>query len=155
MFKRGLFKQILLSVALILVGMLFAWVFSGGAGQLLNLGGSPSAQAAASLPSATLRSDSAPGAPVAVWHTCTSEKVAAYANRIHVRCSNPAPGGIYFFALGTTHSSHAARVLSILSMAHVTGKQLAILYDPTDTSGSAIGCQVGDCRLIQSAEILP
>ena len=81
--------------------------------------------------------------------------VAAYAGRIHVQCSNPAPGGIYYFALSTANSAHAARILSVLSMAHVTGKQLDILYDPGDTSGAALGCQEDNCRLILSAIILP
>jgi hypothetical protein len=40
-------------------------------------------------------------------------------------------------------------------MAHVTGKQLYINYDPSDTSGEAIGCMATDCRLIRYAVILP
>jgi hypothetical protein len=156
MFKTEWFKRVMVSVALILVGMLLAWVLTGSAGPWLGLGGSQEAQAAPGLPSsAMLRPPADPNAPTAEWYTCTSVGVAAYAERIHVECSVAAPGGIRFFALSTANSSNAARILSVLSMAHVTGKPLEILYDPTDLSGTAFGCQEDDCRVIQSAIIKP
>ena len=155
MFKTEWFKRVLVSVALIVVGMLLAWVLTGSAGPWLDLGGPQEAQAAPGLPSSvTLRPPAGPDAPAA-WYTCTSVGVAAYAERIHVECSVAAPGGIRFFALSTANSSNAARTLSVLSMAHVTGKPLEILYDPADLSGADFGCQTDDCRLIQSAIIKP
>jgi hypothetical protein len=155
MFKTEWFKRVMVSVALILVGMLLAWVLTGSAGPWLGLGGSQEAQAAPGLPSSvTLRPPADPNA-VTEWYTCTSVGVAAYAERIHVECSVAAPGGIRFFALSTADSHNAARTLSVLSMAHVTGKPLEILYDPTDLSGADFGCQTDDCRLIQSAIIKP
>lgn len=87
------------------------------------------------------------------WVTCTPENVAVYSSRIHVKCTVPI-AGIQWFALSTQNSSHAARILSILTAAHVTGRDLSILYDPADTSGTAIGCQANDCRLIVAAAIL-
>jgi len=158
MSRRNLFKHALQSLLLILVGMLVGWALStGSTGLLLNLNGPSSAQAAANSPSTTeQRTPSVPEVPEGeAWYQCTSVAVAVYANRIHVECSVAAPGGIRFFALGTANSSHAARILSVLSMAHVTGKDLRILYDPDDSSGDAIGCQASDCRLIDAAIILP
>ncbi len=150
MSKRDLFKGALTSVALILVGILIVWAIStGSVGHLLSFAQPSSVQAAASEAPAL----SAEG-PDDV-HTCTSVGVAVYPERVHVECSVAAPGGIRFFALGTSNPSHAARILSVLSMAHVTGKALYIDYDPGDTSGEAIGCMATDCRLIRSAAILP
>lgn len=156
MSKRKLLKSALTSCALILMGILVAWTFStGNVGQLLSFAAQPSAKAAAmDATSSTLSDVSLQASPNDVFQ-CTSVGVAAYPNRIHVECSPAAPGGIRFFALGTNNSAHAARILSILSMAHVTSSPLLIEYDPNDTSGAAIGCLVTDCRLIMSAAILP
>jgi hypothetical protein len=63
-------------------------------------------------------------------------------------------GGIQYFALSTANAAHAARVLSVLSTAHAAGRQLSILYEPSDTSGTAIGCLETDCRLILAAAFL-
>jgi hypothetical protein len=148
MSKRDLFKRMGTSLLLILVGMLIAVaVLTGGPASWFQTAGPSSAQAAApsDLTLQAIPEDS---------FICSSVGVAAYPNRIHVECS-PAAGSIRFFALGTSNSAHAARILSVLSMAHVTGRQLYIQYDPTDTSGADIGCQTDDCRLIQSAAILP
>lgn len=148
MSKWNLVKRAVASLLLVLVGMLIAVaVLSGGPASWFAASGPPSAQAAApsDLTLQAIPEDS---------FICSSVGVAAYPSRIHVECS-PAAGSIRFFALGTNNSSHAARILSVLSMAHVTGKQLYIQYDPTDLSGANIGCQTSDCRLIQSAAILP
>jgi hypothetical protein len=148
MSKWSLIKRAVASLLLILVGMLIAVaVLSGGPAAWFTAAGPPSAQAAA--PS-DLTLQSSPDDSF----TCYSVGVAAYPSRIHVECS-PAAGSIRFFALGTDNAPHAARILSVLSMAHVTGKPLYIQYDPNDTSGANIGCQTSDCRLIQSAAILP
>ena len=66
MFKTGLFKRVLVSVALVLVGMLLAWVLTGSAGPWLTLAGPQEAQAAPALPSSTmLRPPAGPDAPAA------------------------------------------------------------------------------------------
>lgn len=83
------------------------------------------------------------------WISCTPDAVVAYTSRVHVHCT-AAVGGISYFAVSTADPANAARILSILSTAEVAGRTLSILYDPADTSGAAIGCQTGDCRLIQA-----
>jgi hypothetical protein len=148
MSKWNLVKRAAASLLLVLVGMLIAIaVLSGGPASWFAAAGPPSAQAAAP-------SDLSRQATPDDNFTCNSVGVAAYPSRIHVECS-PAAGSIRFFALGTSNSSHAARILSVLSLAHVTGKPIYIQYDPNDLSGANIGCQTSDCRLIQSAAILP
>jgi len=88
--------------------------------------------------------------------TCTPVGVATFTNRVHVRCSTAAPpGGIYWFAVSTANSASASRFLSIFTTAMVTGKNLRIWYTPSDTSGSAFGCLVSDCRTATGAEVLP
>jgi hypothetical protein len=84
--------------------------------------------------------------------SCTPVQVAVFTNapRLHVRCA-ASVGGINFFALSTANAPLAARVLSILTTAQVAGRTLGIRYDPADTSGTSIGCQANDCRLIVEA----
>ena len=79
------------------------------------------------------------------WITCTPVNVGVFDPRVHVQCNS---GSISFFAKSTANANQAARVLSVLSIAHATGRTLNIEYDPADTSGTAIGCQANDCRLI-------
>ncbi|MGH7601479.1 MAG: hypothetical protein ACREOI_34400 [bacterium] len=96
----------------------------------------------------TLSTHSAPG-PAATWTKCTPVEVMIFKPRIHVRCA-AAVGGIAFFAAPTAEAQHAARILSLLSTAQVAGRTLSIQYDPADQSGTSIGCQTSDCRLIQA-----
>jgi hypothetical protein len=126
MAKSNLLKQAPTHIALFLLGTLIVWTLFGG--------------------NATAEQ---------VWFQCTSRGVAAYEERIHVECTRPTSNGIRFFALGTGDPPHTARILSLLSMAHVTGKRLLILYDPADTRGDEIGCLTQDCRLILAVEIQP
>jgi hypothetical protein len=65
-----------------------------------------------------------------------------------VRCTAAVGGGIVYFAYATADAPAAARVLSVLSTAHVAGRTLGITYEAGDTSGTAIGCLANDCRLI-------
>ncbi|MGC8779839.1 MAG: hypothetical protein ACP5UQ_03150 [Anaerolineae bacterium] len=86
------------------------------------------------------------------WVSCTPNSVAAYSNRIHVRC-NESYSGIRYFAYPTTNAAAAARYLSLLTSARVAGHTLQILYDPADTGGTAYGCAAGDCRPIQAVAL--
>jgi hypothetical protein len=98
---------------------------------------------------------SAPTAPADVF-TCTPTGVAAFTNRVHVRCNPAAPGGISYFAVCTSpDSASASRFLSIFTTAKVTAKGLDIYYTPSNTSGTACGCASGDCRVISGAEVKP
>jgi hypothetical protein len=86
-------------------------------------------------------------------YTCKSVDVSTYEERIHVRCSKAASGGIWFFAVPTANSAYAARILSILTAAHIAGKNIEIQYDPNDKSGDQFGCGATDCRRIVSVGI--
>ena len=85
--------------------------------------------------------------------TCTPVDVAVFVkSRVHVQCS-PGDGAIKWFALGVGDQNEANRVLSVLSTALAAQKHLTIWYDPNDLSGGAIGCNTGDCRLIQGVRM--
>ena len=82
---------------------------------------------------------------------CTPANVAVYETRVHVKCTSAAPGGILYFAYPTDDIAKSSQVLSVLSTALAAGRQLSILYNASDTSGSAFGCQTNDCRTITGA----
>ncbi len=89
-------------------------------------------------------------APAAAqWVSCVPINVTTYPLRMHVQCQAPI-SGISYFAASTADTASAARILSILTTAQVAGRTLNVLYDPADTSGTAIGCPSSDCRLIQA-----
>ena len=68
--------------------------------------------------------------------------------RVAVRCKEPAPGGISWFAYRIEENTEVAKmVLSILITAKVAASRVVISYQPTDTSGKAWGCQ-SNCRRI-------
>ena len=81
--------------------------------------------------------------------SCTPSNVIVFSNRVHIRCVETV-GGIQYFATPTADAAHAARVLSIISTATVAGRTVVVFYDPADTSGTSIGCQASDCRLIEA-----
>ncbi len=80
---------------------------------------------------------------------CTPVQVVDWGVRVHVRCA-AAVGGIIYFAVSTSDSQRAARVLSLASTALVAGRTLIINYDPADLSGASFGCQTNDCRVIRA-----
>jgi hypothetical protein len=92
--------------------------------------------------------------------SCTPTEAAVFTKagggpRIHVRCSTDAPpGGIYWFAYGSKKTpSDADRFLNLITFAIQNTKTLRIWYDQADLSGDKIGCQTGDCRLIQAISV--
>lgn len=84
------------------------------------------------------------------WTSCVPVEIMTYTVRIHVRCA-ASVGGVLYFAVPTTDSQFASRILSVISSAQVAGRTLTILYDPADLSGDQIGCQTNDCRVIRAA----
>jgi len=99
-------------------------------------------------------------AAIADTHYCTPHSVAVYAvkpnQRIHVMCTEPAPGTdyIYFAYYGAKKfSPDSDRFLNLITFAMQNSKTLAIEFDPSDQSGSKIGCLTHDCRLIQSLHV--
>jgi hypothetical protein len=90
------------------------------------------------------------------YFVCTPTHIGTFTSRVHVHCSPPAPNNIYYFAAcSTSDSATASRYLSIFTTAKATGKNLAIYYTPSDTSGTACGCASADCRVLWGAEVLP
>jgi hypothetical protein len=87
------------------------------------------------------------------WYPCTIENVAAYPERIHVMCVPEVTTGVSYLAAPTTDAAHAARLLSLLSTALVTGRPLQVLFDVEDTDHLPPGCAVGDCRLLLAASM--
>jgi hypothetical protein len=95
-------------------------------------------------------------------HTCNSVEVATFTNRVHVKCDRaPASGhgepspldNIVFFAVATTDSAHAARILSVLMMAHLAQREIVIEYDSHDNDGTSFGCLQQDCFAMISVAV--
>jgi hypothetical protein len=85
--------------------------------------------------------------------TCTPTGVGIFAKqRVHVRCTPTAPGGIGFFAF-SLKKKEAPLMLEVFTSAKAQGKNLVIYYDPNDLSGPKIGCATADCRVLIGAEI--
>lgn len=90
----------------------------------------------------------APAAQADESFPCKVKDVTVFSGRIHVRCTTMTAAGIYFFALPTSNSVQANRLLTIGSTALVSGRKFVAIYDPGDTSGAAWGCQASDCRAL-------
>ena len=88
-----------------------------------------------------------------MFHICQPVEVAAFASRVHVLCNIGTRDGIRYFAVATANSAHAARILSVLMMAHLTARSIAVLYDPADTSGTNFGCLEEDCRRLLGVKV--
>lgn len=90
------------------------------------------------------------------YFICSPQQVGTFYNRVHVRCVPSAPNNISYFAVcSSTNTNFASRALSVFTTAKVTGKSIAIYYDPNDTSGTSCGCSSSDCRVIYGAEVMP
>jgi hypothetical protein len=91
-----------------------------------------------------------------VWWPCDTQRVAAYPDRIHVRCANEIGSDddlhINYVAAPTQDAAHAARLLSIMTTALVTGEDLWVLYD-SNPDKVPRGCLVADCRLLVAVEL--
>lgn len=150
MSKRIHWKTALLYGSAILFGIILGPFAANLAGGLHFVSNQPvEVQAADPIPAAV----QAPDSTDAVY-ACTPSYVGEFINRVHVRCSVAAPGGIYYFATPTSDSKHAARVLSVLLTAKAMGKNLQIYYSPT-ASGASYNCLYSDCRPITYVEIMP
>jgi hypothetical protein len=71
---------------------------------------------------------------------------------MHIRCAADIEG-IWYFAVPTSDSKHAARMLATMLTAHATGQWTSVLFDPMDTSNLPPGCLETDCRLLLAIEI--
>ena len=130
-------------VVAFVVTALFAVIYIGSGVQA-----GPLPQGAATMAS------TAASVSVSATAQCTPVEVAVFTNspRIHVKCSSPTDN-ILYFAVATTDTALAQRVLTVLTDALTAGKGLAIVYDVSDVSGAQIGCLSKDCRLIVTVSI--
>lgn len=91
----------------------------------------------------------APADPNYTSFSCTSiDNVAAFDNRIHVRCAT-ANGSIKYYAYPTSGSNGytANRMLAVGQAAFALGKGVVIFYQPS-SSYNPPDCNTGDCRLL-------
>lgn len=141
-------RTALLYIGAVLFGVLIGPFAANLAGRIMNVSEQPlAAQAAEAVPAAVM----APDSPDATY-ICTPSYIGAFSTRVHVLCTLPAPGGIYYFAAPTSDSKNAARILSIMLTAKSLGKNLQIYYNPSG-SGASYGCQTSDCRPIDAIEM--
>lgn len=142
MARKDVLKTVGFGVLLIFAGILVGILITNSGGNTAMAADQPEVYNAPESPEAT-----------DAFHACTPHSVAIYNGRIHVRCTSPAAGGvlyddIWYFVVSTADSRKAARNLSMMMTAQVSGKTLGITFSWTDLSGAAIGCQIDDCRLI-------
>lgn len=141
-------KTALFYMGAVLFGVVIGPFAANLAGKLRDGSGQPvAAQAAEAVPAAVMAPDSPD-----VTYICTPSYIGAFPTRVHVLCTLPATGGIYYFAAPTSDSKNAARILSIMLTAKSLGKNLQIYYNPSG-SGASYGCQTVDCRPIDAIEM--
>jgi hypothetical protein len=82
-------------------------------------------------------------------HYCSVNNVAAFDNRIHVRCSTSPGGGVIYFAhpTGSSNGYTANRLLAVAQTAYALGKPVWVYY-VSSSSSNPPGCNLGDCRLL-------
>ena len=126
------------SVTLIVVLLIVVFL----AGQILARSGTTLAQEDLnkSMPSF-------PNAPDAISFKCTVDNVAAFENRIHLRCNNPYNTTIYYFAYPTdsAHTATANQILAIANTAFALGKPVWVYFN-SSSADNPPGCNTGDCR---------
>lgn len=70
--------------------------------------------------------------------------------RAHIRCSNDY-NGITYFAVDL-NSNNKEQIFQVLKYGYIKGKEILIRFNPSDTSGSTLGCKIENCRMITSTE---
>ena len=151
MIRKSSAKQIAWYVVLVVLGMLLSTSLTGNASE--QLASPQDASTASQDVAAGAQHISSPASPTSETSIfCTPVDVMTFEygsalDRVHVQCA-AAVGGIRYFAASTANAARAARILSTISAAQIAGRTLGIRYDPDDTSGTSIGCQASDCRLI-------
>jgi hypothetical protein len=87
-----------------------------------------------------------PDAPSANFYCSSVNNVAAFENRVHLRCSN-SNGGIIYYAYATdpAHVATANQILAIANTAFALGKGVWVYYNSSSTLNPP-GCNTGDCR---------
>jgi hypothetical protein len=85
--------------------------------------------------------------PNAASFACSVSNVAAFENRVHLRCTTSPGGGIYYFAYASdpAHFSTANQILAVANTAFALGKPVWVYYN-ISSSLNPPGCNTGDCR---------
>lgn len=88
----------------------------------------------------------APNAPNASFYCTSVNSVAAFDNRVHLRCS-PANGSIAYFAYATDPSNvtTANQILAVANTAFSLGEGVWVYYY-SSSDYNPPGCNIGDCR---------
>lgn len=90
-----------------------------------------------------------PDSPEASFACTDISNVAAFDNRIHVRCSSSPGSGIYYFAYPTNAGDGytANRMLAVAQTAFALGKPMWVYYY-SSSDYNPPGCNLSDCRLL-------
>jgi hypothetical protein len=86
---------------------------------------------------------------------CYLNNVAAFDNRIHLRCSTSPGDGIGYYAHPTNSSSGytASRMLAVAQTAYALGKPVWVYY-VSSSSSNPPGCNTTDCRLLTGVSMV-
>lgn len=96
-----------------------------------------------------------PNEPNASFACPTITNIAAFDNRIHVRCSAE-NGGIWYYAYANdpAHSTVANQILAAANTAFALGSGVWVYYYPS-SSYNPPGCNTGDCRGLTGISVVP
>lgn len=86
---------------------------------------------------------------------CTINNVAAFDDRIHLRCTSSPGDGIWYFAhpTGSFSGYTASRLLAVAQTAYALGKPVWVYY-VSSSSSNPPGCNTGDCRLLTGVSMV-
>ncbi len=92
--------------------------------------------------------------PDVSFYCGTINNIAAFNNRIHIRCSND-NNGIYYYAYAndTSNAMVANQLLAAANTAFALGKGVWVYYN-SDSSFNPTGCYTTDCRGLTGISIL-
>jgi hypothetical protein len=96
-----------------------------------------------------------PDEPNASFACPTITNIAAFDNRIHVRCS-VGNDGIYYYAYANDASNAivANQILAVANTAFALGSGVWVYYYPS-SSYNPPGCNTGDCRGLTGISVVP
>lgn len=92
------------------------------------------------LPSTTHAND----LPFIYTTTCNVVEVVTFSNRVHFKCSNTVHP--IYFAVPTSSSAEATRLVTMASTALMGGGKIEVTYDYVDATPVSYGCMYSDCR---------
>jgi hypothetical protein len=86
---------------------------------------------------------------------CSVNNVAAFDNRIHVRCTVSSGDGVLYYAhpTGSSNGYTASRMLAVAQTAYALGKPVWVYY-VSSSSSNPPGCNTGDCRLLTGVSMV-